>query len=146
MAVGRVFPNEIDRLFNAPGGPLGREARATALEVAIVAQTLAVNELGKHPMDAPRTGEFARAFEVRVLGRSTQFQVRNRKAYAAAIELGAVAHPIQARRVSYLRFRDRQGRWRSVKMVRHPGNKAYRILERAALFVTQRRYGNVTVT
>jgi hypothetical protein len=145
MATGRVFPNEIDRIFNAPGGPVGRESRAVALEVAQTAQLIAERDLGNRPGDRPRTGSFARSFEVKVVGRSTEFVVQNRKPYAPALETGAAPHQISARRVSYLRFKGRDGRWRTVKSVRHPGNPAYRVLERAAIQTMNRRYGNVDI-
>lgn len=146
MALGRTFPNEIDRFFNAPGGPVGREARAVALDTAHIAETLAAMQLGKHPGDRPRTGQYQRSFYIKVLGRSTQFEVGNKKGYAAPLEEGARPHAIRARRVSHLKFRDRSGRWRTAKMVRHPGNAAYRILERSVVLAMRRRYGSVRIS
>lgn len=145
MAVGRVYPNEINRILYAPGGPIGKEARALSLQVARNAQLFAQMKLGKNPNDRPRTGKFERSFEVKVLGRSTEFQVLNRVPYAAAIEEGARPHVIRARRVSNLRFKDRTGQWRNVKMVRHPGNPAYRILQLGAITAMRQRYGTVRV-
>lgn len=143
MAIGRTFPNEIDRILNAPGGPIGRESRQLALQIARNAEAMATMKLGKHPGDRPRTGEFARGFQVRVAGRSTEFYVVNTKPYAAALEAGARPHIIRARKTT-LRFRGRDGRWRNVKLVRHPGNAAYRILENAALAAMRQRYGRAT--
>lgn len=145
MAVGRVFPNEIDRIFNAPGGPIGKEARAVAIEVASTAEFLSTVELGIHPGDKPRTGQLARNWRVRVVGRSTHFQVYNPTPYAAPIDQGAKPHLITAKKTSYLRFRGRDGRWRTVKMVRHPGNPAFKFLERAAISVMTTRYGSIRV-
>lgn len=145
MALGRVFPNEVDRMFNAPGGPIGKEARAVALDAAHIGETLAAMQLGKHPGDAPRTGRYKRSFTVKVLGRSTQFEVSNRSPYAAALETGSVPHVIRARRVKNLQFRDRSGQWRRVKMVRHPGNPAFRIMERSMVLAMRRRYGSVQI-
>lgn len=145
MALGRVFPNEIDRLFNAPGGPIGREARQLALQVANNAATLTRQKLGKNPNDKPRTGKLARSWTVKVAGRSTEFEVANTAGYSAAIEKGARPHAIRARRVSHLRFKGRDGRWRTVKMVRHPGNAAYRLLETAAVVSVRQRYGTAQV-
>lgn len=145
MAVGRVYPNEVDRIFNAPGGPIGKEARAVAIDAAHIGETLARMQLGKHPMDQPRTGKYARSFWVKVLGRSTSFEVSNRTPYAAALETGSRPHAIRARRVSHLRFRDRTGQWRRVKIVRHPGNPAFRILERSMILAMRRRYGSVQI-
>lgn len=144
MAVGRTFPNEIDRMFTAPGGTLGREARRIALEIA---QTASEDQARRprHPGDKPRTGRLERGYEVRVAGRSTIFSVINRVPYAAANELGAVPHRISARRISYLKFKGRDGRWRQVKMVKHPGNPAYRVLETAAIKVVTRNYGAVRI-
>ena len=145
MAVGRVFPNEIDRLFNAPGGPIGKEVRGLALDTARIAGILATIKLGKNPNDQRRTGQFARAFEVVVLGRSTEFVVQNRKKYAASLEKGAKPHVIRARKAQVLTFKDRSGRWRKLKMVRHPGNPAFRILESAAAIAVRQRYGSAVV-
>lgn len=145
MAIGRVFPNEIDRLFTAPGGPIGKEARRIALAVA---QTASEDEARRphHPGDRPKTGRLERGYEVRVEGRSTTFSVRNRVPYAADIELGTRPHIIRARRVTTLRFRGRDGQWRNIKAVRHPGNPAYRVLEMAAIKVMVRNYGGVRIT
>lgn len=142
MAVGRVYPNEIDRIFNAPGGPIGREVRAVALQTSQNAENLARIKLGRDPRDRPRTERFARSFEVRVIGRSTEYVVQNRTPYAAPLETGSRPHAIRARRVKYLQFRGRDGRWRKVKMVRHPGNPAFRILENAGAIAMRQRYGS----
>lgn len=143
MALGRVFPNEIDRLFSAPGGVLGREARRIALEIA---QTASEDEARRphHPADRPKTGRLERSYEVRVAGRSTTFSVINRTPYAAPIETGARPHLIKARTTT-LRFKGRDGQWRNVKVVRHPGNPAYRVLEQAAIKVVTRNYGAVRI-
>lgn len=145
MAVGRVYPNEIDRIFNAPGGVIGRESRATALQTARNAELLTRQKLGKNAGDRPRTGRLARSYEVKVLGRSTEFYVLNRTPYSAPMEKGARPHAIRAKKVSHLRFRGRDGRWRTVKMVRHPGNAAYRMLETGAIIAVRQRYGSARV-
>jgi hypothetical protein len=145
MALGRVFPNEIDRIFNAPGGTIGREVRKVSLRTARNAEILARQKLGKHPGDRQRTGRYQRSFQVKVLGRSTEFQVLNTAPYAAALEQGGRPHAIRAKKTSYLKFRGRDGRWRTVKMVRHPGNPAYRILETAAILAVRQEYGSVRV-
>lgn len=145
MAVGRVFPNEIDRIFNAPGGPIGKEARSVAIDVASTAEFLSTVELGIHPGDRPRTGRLKSNWRVRVVGRSTHFEVYNPTPYVAAIDQGAQPHLIAAKKTSYLRFRGRDGRWRTVKMVRHPGNPAFKFLERAAIQVMTSRYGSIRV-
>lgn len=143
MAVGRIFPNEIDRLFTAPGGTLGREARRIALEIA---RTASEDEARRphHPGDRPKTGRLGQGYQVRVAGRSTTFSVINKVPYAAAIEFGTRPHLIKAR-TKTLRFRGRDGRWRNVKVVRHPGNPAYRVLETAAVKVASRNYGAVRI-
>ena len=146
MALGRVFPNEIDRLFNAPGGPIGKEARALALDIAREAEILARIKLGRNPKDKPRTGRYARGWRVKVIGRSTAFEVSNREDYSGLIEVGSRPHTIRARRVKMLHFKDRAGRWRTVKSVRHPGTPAFRILEEAAELAIRRRIGSVRVS
>lgn len=143
MAIGRVFPNEVDRIINYPGGPVGKEARALALQIARNASTLANIRLGRHPGDKPRTKKYERGFKVKVVGRTTEFEVTNSVPYANVIESGARPHDIRARRVSNLQFRDRSGRWRKVKVVRHPGSPAFKILETAAFVAVRQRYGAV---
>lgn len=135
MARGRVYPNEIKRIFTAPGGPLGRQVRRVALDVAKEARRIAEAELGNNPNDQVRTGKYARGFRVDVStrpGRGFQFTVSNRRKYASALEKGARPHIIRARRERQLRFKTRDGRWRQVTVVSHPGNRPYRILQRAA--------------
>lgn len=139
--MGRVYPNEIQRVLYSPGGDVGREIRSVALDIAAEAKTIATDTLGHNPADRPRTGALARSYQVKVVPGSNTFTVTNPRKYAAAIERGAVAHIIQARRVRYLRFKDRNGSWRKVKLVRHPGNAPYRILDQARRSVMRRRYG-----
>lgn len=145
MAVGRVFPNEIDRVLYYPGGPIGKEVRALSLQIANNASVMAATQLGKNPMDKPRTGKYRDSFKVRVVGRTTEFQVSNNQKYAAALETGAKPHEIRAKRSRTLHFKDRQGRWRRLKIVRHPGNPAFHILEKAAILSMDQRYGKFTV-
>lgn len=129
-----IYPAEIDRILKMPGGPVGVSVRRLSLNIAKNAEQLAKNELGKHPMDAKRTGNYARRFGVRVerTGGGFEFHVYNNAKYAAVLELGSRPHEIRARRAKYLRFRGRDGRWRNVKIVRHPGQeRGYFILRRA---------------
>ncbi len=139
--MGRTYPNEIHRVLYLPGGDVGRELRRVALDIAQEARRNVVNRLGKHPGDAPRTGDLAKSFRVEVIPGTNSFMVRNPRKYAAAIEFGAQKHDIRPRRVQYLRFRGRDGRWRKVKLVKHPGNAPYRYLSDARRTVMRRRYG-----
>lgn len=132
--VGRTYPNEIKRIFTLPGGDVGKACRKVALDIADEAKRIAQVELGNHPGDKPRSGEYARGFQV-IVSRSNgkfAFIVRNKRSYAAALEYGTKPHIIRARKVQHLEFRGRNGVWYKVKAVSHPGTKAYRILERAA--------------
>jgi hypothetical protein len=131
---GRTYPNEIKRLFTLPGGDVGKACRKVALDIADEAKRIAQVELGIHPGDKPRSGDYARGFQVKVARANGKFAfiVSNKKNYAAALEYGTRPHIIRARRVQHLEFRGRNGVWYKVKTVSHPGNKAYRILERAA--------------
>lgn len=130
-----VYPNEVKRIFDKPGGPVGKVVRRIALDIAKEAKRLAELELGNHPNDKARTGDYARGFEVLVTNaKSGQFAfvVRNKKFYAKIIEDGSRAHIIRARRVQYLQFRGRDGRWNKVTVVSHPGTRPFKILNRAA--------------
>jgi hypothetical protein len=139
--MGRTYPNEIKRILFYPGGDVGREARACALEIATEAGRNAQNQYGRHPGDRRRTGNLARSYRVEVIPGTNTFVVRNKLKYAAAMERGAKAHDIKARRVSFLEFRDRNGVWRKVKLVKHPGSAPRRTLETATRTVVRRRYG-----
>lgn len=139
--MGTTYPNEIYRILHLPGGDVGREARRVALDIAEEAKRLATARLGINPADKPRTGLLAKSYRVEVIPGTNQFRVRNPRKYAAAIELGAKPHIIRARTTT-LRFRDRSGTWRNIKMVRHPGNPAFNILKDASTTVLTRRYGS----
>jgi hypothetical protein len=141
--MGYTYPNEINRILYKPGGDVGRYARKIALEIAEEAKQLAKNELGKNPKDRPRTGRLSLSYRVTVIPGTNIFRVNNSRDYATAIELGAKPHEIRARRVEYLQFRGRDGRLRRVKMVFHPGNKSYLLMDRAADTATARRFGTV---
>ena len=139
--MGRTYPNEIKRVLYFPGGDVGREIRACALEIATEAGRTAQYQYGRTPGDRQRTGNLARSYRVEVIPGTNTFVVKNKLKYAAAMERGAKAHDIRARRVSYLQFRDRRGVWRTVKLVRHPGSAPRKTLETATRVVVRRRYG-----
>lgn len=139
--MGRSYPTEIQRIIFLPGGPIGKECRAVALAIAEEAKRSAIVTFGRHPGDQPRTGRLANAYQVKVIPGTNQFVVRNPKKYAAAMEFGAKAHQIKARRTTYLAFRGRDGRHRRVKMVRHPGSVGRQTLTTATKIVMRRRYG-----
>lgn len=139
--VGRTYPNEIHRILNLPGGDVGRECRKVALEIAEEAKRQAREVFGRHPGDRPRTGKLANAYQVKVIPGTNEFLVLNPKRYAAAMEKGARPHKIKARKETHLRFRGRDGSWRNVKVVNHPGSLARNTLSNAMRVVMRRRYG-----
>lgn len=138
--MGKTYPNEIRRILFFPGGDVGREVRKCALDIAEEAKRQAIVTFGHHPGDKPRTGRLANAYRVKVIPGTNTFTVTNPKKYAAAMEKGARPHPIHAR-TTYLRFTDRQGRSRRVKMVRHPGSVGRQTLAASMRIVMRRRYG-----
>lgn len=138
--MGRTYPSEIKRILTAPGGDVGREIRRTALDIAAEAKRGAIATYGRHPGDKARTGNLAKSYQVKVIPGTNTFTVTNPKKYAAAMEKGAKPHLIKAR-TSYLQFRGRDGRWRKIKMVRHPGSVGRRTLVIAMRVVMRRRYG-----
>lgn len=143
--MGRTYPNEINRLLFMPGGPVGKLCRSIALDIASESERNAIQLLGQNPGDQPRTGAFARSFRVQVIPGSNTFTVSNPKKYALALERGARAHDIKARRTEVLQFRGRDGVWRRVKVVKHPGlRNPFHILERSMTAVMLRRFGSVT--
>jgi hypothetical protein len=142
-----IYPTEITRILKMPGGPVGVEIRRFALGAAAIAEASARRELGnRHPADAPRSGRYARSFEVKVENYPAdnigfQYVIRNRAPYSAVLEFGSRRHDIYAKRVyggkgkgaKLLRFRSRKdGQWRAVFAVDHPGQRTgYYILWRA---------------
>lgn len=138
--MGKTYPNEIYRILHDPGGDVGKEARACALDIAYEAKRQAIATYGKHPGDQPRTGDMANAYRVEVIPGTNHFVVINPKKYAAAMELGARPHVIKARKKT-LQFRGRDGRWRRVTYVNHPGSVARGTLQASARIVMRRRYG-----
>ncbi len=139
--MGRTYPSEIKRILTFPGGDVGKECRTVALLIAEEARRQAEATFGRHPGDKVRTGLLAKSYQVKVVPGTNRFIVINPKKYAAAMEKGAKPHNIQARRVSHLKFQGRDGRWRNVKLVRHPGSIGRRTLETAMRLVVRRRYG-----
>lgn len=138
--MGRTYPNEIRRVLFLPGGDVGKECRKVALEIAEVAKADARKVYGRHPGDRPRSGKLANSYQVKVIPGTNKFEVINPKKYAAAMEKGARPHQIKARKTTHLQFRDRQGNWRKVTVVNHPGSKARKTLENAMRVVMRRRY------
>lgn len=139
--MGRTYPSEIRRILTMPGGDVGKEVRAATMAIAAEARRSAEATYGKHPGDKPRTGALAKAYRVEVIPGTNHFIVKNNKKYAAAMERGARPHQIKARRVDYLQFQGRDGRWRKVKIVNHPGSAARNTLLIASRVATTRRYG-----
>ena len=80
----------------------------------------------------PRSGELQKATTGQVIrtARLGVVRLQNRKPYAAPIDKGSRPHLIRARAGGTLRFSS-GGRVFFRKQVDHPGNRAYRFLERA---------------
>jgi|GEM_PF-4069321 len=140
-----IYPNEIDRILKMPGGPPGVRIRKFCIDVAESARRQAQTELGRRSRyDQPRTGRYAKSFAVKVETNSVtgyQFVIENTVPYASVLESGSQGpYEIKARKAKYLRFRSRKdGQWRRVKAVMHPGIKdGYHILESALKRVLRR--------
>lgn len=140
----RVYPTEIQRIFSKPGGPIGKQIRSVCLDIANEAQKLTIADTGKHPGDRARTGAMARSWYVKVDESSPglAFIVGNSRKYARYVDEGTGGpYAINARRRKFLQFRGRDGRWRRVKVVMHPGIKRpYHILRRATKTTLVRRF------
>jgi hypothetical protein len=129
--------------------------RSICLDIAAEAERLTIAEVGKHPMDKPRTGRMAKSWYVKVdepnpVTGSMAFVVGNSRKYAKFVDEGTQGpYTIRARSgrrrgnsrsKGMLYFRDRSGVWRITKEVRHPGiRNPYRILRRSVSTVMQRR-------
>lgn len=144
----RVYPTEIQRIVNKPGGPVGKAIRSICLDIAAEAERLTLAEVGKHPGDMPRTGRMAKSWYVKVDENPIGFAytVGNSRRYARFVDEGTTGpYTIRARnrgrgRKGFLHFRDRNGNWRVAKMVTHPGiQRPYHILRRAVATTVSRR-------
>lgn len=124
----------IQMALNNARGPVATSIRSLSTDAATFGQRIANAELGHHPFDKPRTGRYAKNFRV-VQVRDGASEIRNSTPYADIIERGSLKknYPIRARRATFLRFTDRQGRRRVEKIVKHPGNFAKNILWRATI-------------
>lgn len=124
----------IQQALNGARGPVALSIRSMTRDAAVIGQRIANAELGKHPLDKPRTGRYAKNFRT-IQVQDGASEIRNDTPYADIIERGSKKknYKIRARRVTYLRFTDRQGRKRVEKVVRHPGNFAKNILWRATM-------------
>lgn len=99
----------------------------------------------QYPGFRPRTGRLQQSTKVQFARTASGRIVRmtNARKYAGAIEYGARAHTIAARRRRALRFRGRDGTIIFRRVVHHPGNRpfkfgwramyaAYRVMQRFA--------------
>jgi hypothetical protein len=141
-ATGYIYPNEMDRVLRMPGGPVGIAIRRYGLDVAAEGKRMMVNELGHNPYDKPRTGKTARSWRVEVEPdalRGFAFRVFNASKIAKILEDGSDEHLIFPRRKRFLRFRDRNGRYRVEAFAWHPGTEPYHFLQRA-ISIVNRKY------
>lgn len=95
-----------------------------------------VAQVQTSPGFKPRSGKLQKATKAKVvrLGSGRVLKMSNAKPYAAAIDKGAKPHVISPKRPGgRLRFRGPGGAFVFARKVRHPGNKAYRFLQRATL-------------
>jgi Bacteriophage HK97-gp10, putative tail-component len=113
------------------------------MDIADLAEKTTRVEVGTDPRDQPRTGAMARSWrvEVQTFGGGFAYIVRNRKPYAKFVDEGTAGpYRLAARKTRYLRFKDRNGNWRTVKEVTHPGiQRPYHILRRSTRTILTRR-------
>ncbi len=93
---------------------------------------VALGHVQHHAEFQRRTGKLQDKTDYRVvkLRGGKLLKVFNPLPYAAAIDGGAKPHLIRARSSPYLHFKGKRG-WVRAKVVRHPGNRAYRFLYNA---------------
>lgn len=120
----RFYEAELARLLRGPEGPVARELVRDAVRVETAAKLIATG--------APRvrTGRY-RASISWVLGRDARglfADIGSRVSYARFLEEGTPPHVIRPRSKKALFWR---GATHPVRSVRHPGTRAYRVLQRA---------------
>lgn len=93
---------------------------------------VALGHVQHHAEFKRRTGKLQDKTDYRVvrLSGGKLLRITNPMKYAAAIDGGAKPHDIPAKNHPYLWFKGRKG-WARVKVVKHPGNRAYRFLYNA---------------
>ena len=103
-------------------------------ESLVAAGVEARQHVFRYPEFKPRTGKLQGATGYKVFHRTSSgrvLKVFNTKGYAEAIDKGAHAHQIVARRTRFLRFVGRDGHFVFRRSVRHPGNRPYKFLYNA---------------
>lgn len=124
MTVVRFYEFPLQRLLAGPDGEVAADLARRAIKVQNAAKLIATT--------APRvrTGRYRASISWR-LGRDARglyAEVGSKVPYALALERGTPARVIVPRRKKALHW---QGAAHPVKRVRHPGTRAYHVLERA---------------
>lgn len=107
---GYFVPNvsAIEFFINQANSPLAKKMNFLAEETRKNAITLAQQDLGKIPGDAPRTGILKRSFRTQKNGGPSYWKVQNTASYFGPIELGARPHVIRATGLSARRVQRQQ--------------------------------------
>ena len=126
-----ITDKSISRIKQSHRFIIAKTISATA-EAAIEAGEFAKQFVYQSPGFKPRSGELQRATEWQTVRTASGriVRIRNRKAYAAPIDLGSKPHVIEARRRKALAF-SVGGKLIFRRRVNHPGNRPYRFLYRA---------------
>lgn len=127
----------LQQMAQSPTGPVGKFLEKQGAKVESHAKVLATQE------GLVRTGRYRASITARVgtSGGGLVLQIGSAVPYARYLEEGTEAHTITAGNATYLAWRvkpnHREG-WvrelspfQQVRQVSHPGNRAYRILQRA---------------
>lgn len=107
---------------------LNERELATSLEST---GRVAVRYVFQFPRFKPRSGKTQKATKARVIRTAggRLLRLTNTAKHAGALESGAKPHDITGN--PWLVFKGRDGQWRRVRRVKHPGNKPYRFMSSA---------------
>ena len=130
----RINEQRYRYVFGSPAGPVGRHLGRVGARAESLAKVIATQE------KLVRTGRFRSSLSWR-LGRDGEgafVEVGSAVPYAQLLERGTVAHQIRPRTKKALWWTHGADRgWfvptRPLPSVNHPGNRAYRVIQRAIL-------------
>ncbi len=124
MTVVRFYEPTLAQLLKGPTGHVARDLAVRAVKVESAAKLIATN--------APRvrTGRYRSsiAWRLGVDGLGVYAEVGSSVPYARILEEGSPPHEIRPRNRRALHW---PGAAHPVRRVRHPGTRAYRVLQRA---------------
>lgn len=126
-SVTKLNPSALNNVLRGPQGDVARMLRGLGTRVVHTAESIADAELDV------QTSQYHNGFRFDLMhgGRGVFLRVANNSKVAAFVEFGTRPHIIVPRKAMVLSWAGDAGQQVFARMVRHPGTRAYRVLERA---------------